>query len=66
MASAYPFSVLQNSALIFVNVIFFVQIYYIKKKKYDKLENLAYFIIKTSLTHIFFLNARKYSREIAL
>ena len=33
MAYAYPFSVLQNSVLIFVNVIFLVQIYYIFYEK---------------------------------
>ena len=30
---AYPFLVLQNSVLIFVNVIFFVQVYYMFYEK---------------------------------
>ena len=55
MAYAYPFSVLQNSVLICVNVTFLVQVCYIfYEKKFDKLENLGYFIVYTSLTHIFF------------
>ena len=47
MAYAYPFSVFQNSVLNFVNVIF-------SMKKCDRLENLGYFKVYTSLTHIFF------------